>query len=82
MDGNKVELSCARFCFKTSKLRTSKAKQRLAAQMFSSHPKVQKGCHNKDGGTLHSVVQDLHLIDEKYGKPRWKAILEGDIPIF
>ena len=23
----------------------------------------------------------LRLIDEEYGKPRWQAILDGDIPI-
>ena len=89
-----MELSCERCSFKASKLRTSKAKQRLAAHVFASHPKVQEGCHSKDGGTLHSVTGSmfqsvdgnggtaLQSIDEKYGKPSWQAILDGDVPIF
>ena len=78
MDGNKVKLSCEsimengskRCTFQTSKLKKSKAKQRLAAHIFAKH--------SKDGGTLHSVTQEelptaLQSLDE--------GVPDGEVPI-
>ena len=59
--------------------------------VFASHPKVQEGCHSKDGGTFHSVTGSTFQSVDGSGRTPVdgkdspilldEGVLDGDVPM-